>query len=424
MRDPMTWSVPLGRYFGAVVRLHILFPIVALGLILRVAVQKDAAPGMWIEASILMGLLFVAVLLHEFGHLFGARAVDGDCQEILIWPLGGLASCEVPHTPRANFICAAAGPLVNLLLCLLCVAILATQSLLPSFKPWMNPYYPVVYNWSEARYYGSMGGRGDLLTFTGYKDANGQPINPPADKTNSFLVHPDQVEFTKGKEAKDHPYRVVTERGEHESGYYVDFEQMPASRAGWVVLLTRFFWVNWFLFLLNLIWAFPLDGGRLLQSVWWAWTGDYRRATLSAIFFGFIWMFIILLYALTATEQVLPLCLAFFIYVSCRRQWILLETGGEESLFGYDFSAGYTSLERDQPSGPPTPPRRRQSWWQRWLQRRAARKLQRELEQREAEERRMDELLEKIQRLGRDSLTDEERRFLTRVSARYRHRQQ
>ena len=35
---------------------------------------------------------------------------------------------------------------------------------------------------------------------------------------------------------------------------------------------------------------------------------------------------------------------------------------------------------------------------------------------------RMDALLEKVQREGLQALTDEERRFLTRVSARYRNR--
>jgi stage IV sporulation protein FB len=133
-------------------------------------------------------------------------------------------------------------------------------------------------------------------------------------------------------------------------------------------------------------------------------------------------MFVVLIYALVAAEQILPLGLAVFIYVACRRQWILLETGGEESLFGYDFSQGYTSLERtDQPAG--APPKKRQSWWQRWMQRRAAKRLQKEQEQREAEERRMDELLEKVQRQGLAALTEEERRFLTRVSAKYRNRQ-
>jgi stage IV sporulation protein FB len=39
-----------------------------------------------------------------------------------------------------------------------------------------------------------------------------------------------------------------------------------------------------------------------------------------------------------------------------------------------------------------------------------------------AEERRMDEILEKIYREGRAALSDEENRFLVRVSARYRNR--
>ena len=99
----------------------------------------------------------------------------------------------------------------------------------------------------------------------------------------------------------------------------------------------------------------------------------------------------------------------------------LLETGGEDSLFGYDFSQGYTSLERDErvQAGPT---RRRTGWWKRWRQNRAAQKLQREQEQREAEERRMDELLVKVHREGKAALTDEERRFMKRVSDRYRNR--
>ena len=115
----------------------------------------------------------------------------------------------------------------------------------------------------------------------------------------------------------------------------------------------------------------------------------------------------------------LALCLAAFIYFSCRNQWIILETGGEEGLFGYDFSQGYTSLERDQPA-PAAPPK--PGWLERWRQKRAARKLQREMERREAEERRMDELLEKISSQGMTALTDEERRFMKRVSDRYRNR--
>ena len=62
---------------------------------------------------------------------------------------------------------------------------------------------------------------------------------------------------------------------------------------------------------------------------------------------GFICALIIGVIAFTVKENgVLILCLALFIYYTCRQQWILLETGGEDSPFGYDFSQGYTSLER------------------------------------------------------------------------------
>ena len=181
--------------------------------------------------------------------------------------------------------------------------------------------------------------------------------------------------------------------------------------------MSRLFWVNWVLLLINLIPAFPLDGGRMLQCLLW-WRSDYRAGTLAAVVVGFIMMLMIILLSIVTAEP-LVLCLAVFIFLACRQQWIMLETGGEEGPFGYDFSQGYTSLEKDEPPAPKKQP----NFIQRWLQKRAALKAQKELEKREADEQRMDELLEKVQKLGLQALTDEERRFLTRVSARFRNRQ-
>ena len=126
MRDPLSWSIPLIRLFGIMVRVHVLFIVVALGLILHTAYDDKAAIGAWMIMAGLLGILFLSVLLHEFGHCFGARLVDGDAHEILLWPLGGLAYVEVPHTARANFITTAAGPLVNALLCVASGSVLAT----------------------------------------------------------------------------------------------------------------------------------------------------------------------------------------------------------------------------------------------------------------------------------------------------------
>src|SRR5262249_13062882 len=120
MRDPFSWSFPLPRrVFGIAVRIHVLFPIVCLGLILRQAFEKNALPGSWVDAAWVMSLLFLIVLLHEFGHCFMARHVGGEANEVLLWPLGGLAAVDVPHSARANFLTAAGGPLANLLICLI-----------------------------------------------------------------------------------------------------------------------------------------------------------------------------------------------------------------------------------------------------------------------------------------------------------------
>jgi Zn-dependent protease len=361
MHDPFAWSFPLGRLFGITVRVHWLFPFVALGWILHTALYKPyegytPPEGLWIDAVILMGILFVVVLLHEFGHCFAARAVQGEAQEVLMWPLGGLANVEVPPRPRAHFLTAAGGPAVNLLICAACLV---------------------------------------ALLFVGDR-ALQPPWNP----------------LPGGFPARLDPGRLVLLRSWSNSPELFGVYSTP-------VLLARTFWVSYFLFLVNVVLVgYPLDGGRMLQAALWPWVG-YRQATLTAVFAGFVVVFVVGLYAIIYSS-VLALCLALFIFFSCQRQWVLLETGGEEGLFGYDFSQGYTSLERDQP--PATPPARRVSWWKGWLQRRAARRLQREQEQREAEERRLDELLEKVHRLGQAALTDEERRFMKRVSDRYRNR--
>ncbi len=183
----------------------------------------------------------------------------------------------------------------------------------------------------------------------------------------------------------------------------------------WQGWLARFFFVNWMLFWFNMVLVgFPMDAGRIFQALLWPKMG-FAASMRAAIFAGFITSLCVGIYSI-AMESVLMGFLALFIYTTCRHQWLVLETGGDEAMVGYDFSQGYTSLEHE------APPRRRPSFWQRWLQKRAAERLRRELAEREGEENRMDMLLEKVQREGLQALTDEERRFLTRVSARYRNK--
>ena len=60
--------------------------------------------------------LFLIVLLHEFGHALACRQVGGQADEIVLWPLGGIAFVNPPARPGAVLWSIAAGPLVNVVL--------------------------------------------------------------------------------------------------------------------------------------------------------------------------------------------------------------------------------------------------------------------------------------------------------------------
>src|SRR5664279_3199144 len=60
--------------------------------------------------------LFVIVLVHEFGHALACRQVGGQANQIVLWPLGGVAYVAPPQRPGATLWSIAAGPLVNVTL--------------------------------------------------------------------------------------------------------------------------------------------------------------------------------------------------------------------------------------------------------------------------------------------------------------------
>src|ERR1044071_160775 len=60
--------------------------------------------------------LFGIVLLHEFGHALACRQVGGKANQIVLWPLGGVAYVDPPPRPGATLWSIAAGPLVNVAL--------------------------------------------------------------------------------------------------------------------------------------------------------------------------------------------------------------------------------------------------------------------------------------------------------------------
>lgn len=112
--NPMQWAVTVGSVAGIRVRIHVVFIIYAVAQLLFAGISRDSV-GLGFT-GITLAWLFVIVLLHEFGHCLACRWVGGEADDILMWPLGGLASVMPPDTARAHLITTLGGPAVNALL--------------------------------------------------------------------------------------------------------------------------------------------------------------------------------------------------------------------------------------------------------------------------------------------------------------------
>jgi Zn-dependent protease len=330
--NPINWSFPVGTLFRIRIRLHILFVFGAMVLLFQ-----DYQAGAGLRGLLYglgsVGMLFFIVLTHEFGHCFGARYSGGSADEILLWPLGGLAYTNPPHTPKAHLITVVAGPLVNVIYLILTGGVLIT-----------------------------LGGAG-LVPWNPFK-----PFSP--------AVYPaTELEF-------------------------------------WLVV---FFALNYIILLFNLLPVFPLDGGRILQSVLWFRRG-FVPATLLATGVGMVGAIAIGLVGLVGSIVML-LAIAFFGYFTCWQQRQMIKAGAYdmENEFGYDFSQGYTSLARSDAKA-----RKRPTLMQRWRANRAAKLAKREADRLEERRLRIDAVLDKVHRDGVQSLTPKEKRLLEEETHRHR----
>ena len=120
--NPLTWAVKLFRTAGITVRVHavfIIFIVIALLRSLLTPEQGASQPVGFGVAVVAVISLFVLVLIHEFGHCLACRWVGGEADEILMWPLGGLAMCQPPNRWGPHLWTAVGGPAVNVVVCLI-----------------------------------------------------------------------------------------------------------------------------------------------------------------------------------------------------------------------------------------------------------------------------------------------------------------
>ena len=306
--------------------------------------------------------LFLSVLLHEIGHVFAARKLGGVADEIVISPLGGLSPVRVPYEPHSELVAIMAGTLVNAAIC--CISALALFAL----RPWPTSFEPISLLNITASYFGP-----------------------------------------------DH-----------------------ASSLGFEVLCLVF-WLNWSLILVNLIPALPFDGGRSLHAVLgFLWPElEPRQSLLTICRLGKIISVLFLFLAYFKFDaNIVPqdqppawvalALLSIYIFFCSRREEIQQAEAerDEESVFGYDFSQGYTSLERslEEKAEPEKKPSSLFHFYYDWMKKRKEAHEQRLREQEVDDENRVDEILSRLHEGGMQSLSSDDRALLDRVSKRYRSR--
>jgi Zn-dependent protease len=306
-----------------------------------------------------IALLFLALFVHELGHALMAAWLGCEHDEVRLWPLGNMVGPVQAARTADNALVALAGPAASAAVVLI----------------------------------------------------------------TAIVLHVAGAQFVWN------PFGNTPDTG---APRLLNVAQNPlATPLSWIWLVGWFGYLNWVLMLLNLIPALPFDNGRLLRSylanssvpsskdgIIPLWTAHSCAALLVLV--GLVRMFVHSSTDSFSSGGITVIMLAILIELMVRAEARMMEDGGffEEGLFGYDFSEGYTSLEGSAAKVRPY----RESALKRWRRRRSELRRQRRQAREAAEERRMDEILEKLHREGRSALTDEEHRFLVRVSAKIRNR--
>ncbi len=322
--NPWIFGFPIGTLWGARVRISPLCLLLVPWLV----------PLGWEVGLLAFALLIPIILLHEFSHVFAARLTGGDADEVIIWPLGGLALCRRAPTFQSEFLTPAAGPLFHLAVCIVLLA----------------GVYP-----------------GD-----------------------NFL-------------AAIHP---------------LSLPEIKLEQGIWKAIVLLTFSLNWKMLLLNLLPMLPLDG----SSMWHAvarhrWEPIVAKTALLIV--STLTHFAISIVALSINSS-LGIGLLFFSYMLLPItiiEWIRLQA---VNLLGVDLDQpeNYESFDDDEESA--SQRTRSPGLLERWKLERERKRQERDEQERVETEAQLDTLLEKVHLSGIDSLSEAEKRFLKKASARYR----
>lgn len=128
----MKWSVKIAQFKGIPVYIHATFLLI-LGWVALTHWLRDRDILMAAQGVFFILLLFLCVVLHEYGHALAAIRYGIKTRDITLYPIGGVAKLErMPDKPGQELVVALAGPAVNVVIAALLFAILMlTNTLQP-----------------------------------------------------------------------------------------------------------------------------------------------------------------------------------------------------------------------------------------------------------------------------------------------------
>ncbi|MFM2096524.1 MAG: hypothetical protein RIS70_3648 [Planctomycetota bacterium] len=350
------WSLAVGNWYGVPVRIHGSWFFVAVAAFYFSWLLQQQKRDTIVDwlAVAVLGVLFVSVLLHDLAHLWAARRVDGVADEMVLTPIGGITKLRMSTDTNGEVLVALAGPIMNM--------IIGWGCCLP------------------------------LLWYDGSENLPGllKLFSPEALRSGT-------------------PWQIVAKLG---------------------------LWVNHWLMIMNLIPTLPFDGGQIVKSL--AELPRMRAYVQSPQHFvgrlgqmvalGLLILAIcLMLTPETRGDRFVPTWLALsilasVIFISSRSATTMRDASdGIDELdqpFGYDFSQGYTSLERTTREDS----EESSSAITRWIEQRREARQRRQQEIEAEDERQVDSILARLHEVGIEGLSPDERALLQRVSARYRGR--
>ena len=106
----------IGTFWQIPVKIHWSFGLLLL-FVLYTAFTNGLKMWQSIGFVFYVLLLFLCVVLHEYGHALTARRYGVITRDILLSPIGGVARLEsMPDKPKQEFFIAIAGPIVNIII--------------------------------------------------------------------------------------------------------------------------------------------------------------------------------------------------------------------------------------------------------------------------------------------------------------------